>query len=158
MMVPKVSYNNVSEKIDLIARPVFQVETYIVKRNRGKEILVLIVTSPSPEVSNLLGLDVRGGEGRAFQCRSWGLEDRQGREQGAEGHGDARDGGDDTAGEGDVEGTLLLMLYQRRLANSKRAAGNSGQQAGQSGARSEEVVHDWLVNLTNGRENPPERL
>jgi hypothetical protein len=47
----------------------------IVQTVGGKEVLVLLVTGTSPEVTNLLGLDVTGSERRAVQSSSGDLQD-----------------------------------------------------------------------------------
>jgi hypothetical protein len=54
-------------------------KSVIVERVRGKKVLVLVVTSRSPEVSDLLGAKLRINLMRwAFQWRSGDLEDGQG--------------------------------------------------------------------------------
>jgi hypothetical protein len=54
-------------------------EGLVVERVRGKEVLVLVVTSRSPKVSDLLGAKLRVDLVRwALQWRSWDLEDGQG--------------------------------------------------------------------------------
>ena len=50
-------------------------EGVIVQTVGGKEILVLLVTGTSPEVTNLLGLEVTGSEGRAVHSSSGDLQD-----------------------------------------------------------------------------------
>lgn len=53
-------------------------ERIIIKRVRGKKVLVLVVTSGSPEVTNLLGLDASVDRmRRASQRRSRDLKDGQ---------------------------------------------------------------------------------
>lgn len=47
----------------------------IVQTVGGKEVLVLLVTGTSPEVPNLLGLEVTGSEGGAVHSGSGDLQD-----------------------------------------------------------------------------------
>lgn len=66
--------------------------THIIETGRDKEILMLVVSCTSPEVSNLLGLDVLHSERRAVQRRSWNLKDRQRRDQVVKGLSNTRNG------------------------------------------------------------------
>jgi hypothetical protein len=63
----------------------------IVQTVGGKEVLVLLITGTSPEVTNLLGLDVAGLEGGAVEGSSRDLQDGQGRDDVVQGLGDSRD-------------------------------------------------------------------
>jgi hypothetical protein len=63
----------------------------IVQTVGGKEVLVLLVTGTSPEVANLLGLDVAGLEGRAIKGSGGNLQDGQGRDNVVQGLGDSWD-------------------------------------------------------------------
>ena len=76
---------------------------YIVKADGSEEVLMLVIPGPRPEVPDFLRLDVRAGEWRAGERGQGRLEDRQRRHDVAQGLGDSRDGGDEAAGDAEVE-------------------------------------------------------
>jgi hypothetical protein len=96
------------------------VVTYIIEGDGGKEILVLVVAGASPDVTNLLGLDVDNLKGLAGQRRCRNLEDRQRRSQVCQRLSDTRDGWDQRR-----EAELSL------LERAGRAAGDTGNQGAQ---------------------------
>lgn len=67
---------------------------YIVKTGGNEEVLVFVISSSGPEVSNLLGLDVLHLKGRAIKRRSGNLKDRQRRDEVIEWLSHTRDGRD----------------------------------------------------------------
>jgi hypothetical protein len=68
--------------------------TYIVETGSHEEILVLVITSTSPEISNLLRLDILHLERGAIKRRSRNLKDRQRRSKIVEWLSHAWDGRD----------------------------------------------------------------
>jgi hypothetical protein len=73
-----------------ISHPQKGTESIIVQAISGKEVLVELVTRASPEVTNLLGLDVTWSERRALQWRSGDLQDWKRRSIGRQWLCDAR--------------------------------------------------------------------
>ena len=89
---------------------------------------MLLITRASPEVPNLLGLDVAAGERRAVQGRRGDLEDGQRRSQLVQGLGDTRDAGDQGRqrdGEALPEGGQGQQVSQSRLHRGE-APGSAG--------------------------------
>jgi hypothetical protein len=75
MKVPKVSCAK-SATCSLHREKSITQSAYIVKRDSGEEVLVVVVTSSSPEVANLLGLDILDLKRRALERRGRRLENR----------------------------------------------------------------------------------
>src|SRR4051812_7175581 len=99
------------QAIALSSRPV-TTETYIIKTSGDQEVCVLVVSSASPEVADLLGLDVGRGEGRAGQSRGGRLQDWQRRRVGGQRlrhTGNGRDQGRQADGQRDAEEGILLL-------------------------------------------------
>lgn len=77
-----------------IGNPEKGTESIIVKRVRGQEVLVLVVSSSGPEVPNLLRLDLLiADKWRTLKRRSGNLQDRQRRSVARKRLSDTRDGG-----------------------------------------------------------------
>ena len=94
--------------------------TYIIETGGDKEILVLVVTSTSPEVSNLLRLQVRGSEGLTGERGGRNLENRQGRGNTGQWLSDAGDGRDETAGNAEVQWRGDYWACQERRQDGGR--------------------------------------
>ena len=128
-------------KLDMLLkqRGKHRVYTHIVEGDRGKEILVVVVTSTSPEVTNLLGLDVGNLERRGLQRRGRGLEDGQRGQKRDKGISDPRDGRDQRR----QRELRVLLLKIRAAADFGGRAGDMGDQgAQQSGGGGSGDLHD----------------
>ena len=73
-----------------ISHPQKGSESIIVQAVCGQEVLVELVTGASPEVTNLLGLDITWSKRRTFQWRSGNLQDWKRRCIGSQWFGDSR--------------------------------------------------------------------
>ena len=97
---------------------------YLVKRDSGEEVLVMIVASTSPEVTNLLRLDVLDLKRRALQRRSGRLKDWQ---RGENRHQRVRDSGN--RGDQRRQGELRVLLL--KVSHLGRRSGNMSHQGAQ---------------------------
>lgn len=101
--------------------------THIIERDGRKEILVVVVASTRPEITDLLGLDVGNLERRGLQRRGRGLEDGQRGQKGDEGISDSRDGRDQRW----QRELRILLLKIRAAADFGGRAGDMGDQGAQ---------------------------